>query len=52
MPNIKGGKGYRSGKNEDSKSVLHDICYDEGQSIGQITKLHISLEHYRLKSSG
>lgn len=38
MPNTKGGKGYRSGKNEDSKSVLHDICYDQGQSIGRVLK--------------
>ena len=38
MPNIKGGKAYRSGKSADDKSELHDICWDQGQSIGRVLK--------------
>lgn len=36
MPNLKGGKKYRSGKHTDTKSELHEIC--EGQSIGRVLK--------------
>jgi initiation factor 1A len=38
MPNIKGGKAYRSGKHTEVKSILHDICWDQGQSIGRVIK--------------
>ena len=38
MPNIKGGKAYRSGKHAEVKSILHDISWSEGQSVGRVLK--------------
>jgi initiation factor 1A len=38
MPNIKGGKAYRSGKHADVKSILHDICWDQGQAPARVLK--------------
>ena len=35
---MKGGKGYRSGKHADVKSILHEISWEEGQSIGRVIK--------------
>jgi len=36
MPNLKGGKKYRSGKHTDEKSEFHEIS--EGQSVGRVLK--------------
>jgi translation initiation factor 1A len=38
MPNMKGGKKYKSGKHADEKSELHEIHTDQGQSIGRVLK--------------
>lgn len=38
MPNMKGGKAYRSGKHAEVKPVLHEICWEQGQSVGRVLK--------------
>ena len=38
MPNMKGGKGYRSGKHAEVKSEFHEVNQDEGQSIARVIK--------------
>jgi len=38
MPNMKGGKGYRSGKHAEVKSEFHEINQEEGQSIARVLK--------------
>jgi translation initiation factor 1A len=38
MPNLKGGKKYKSGKHSDDKPELHEINEEDGQSIGRVIK--------------
>jgi initiation factor 1A len=38
MPNLKGGKKYKSGKHSDDKPELYEINEEEGQSIGRVIK--------------
>ncbi len=38
MPNLKGGKKYKSSKHTDSKPEFHEIDAKEGQMVGRILK--------------
>ncbi len=38
MPNLKGGKKYKSGKHSDDKPELYEINEEDGQSIGRVIK--------------
>lgn len=38
MPNIRGGKKYKSGKQTETEFIFHDVNAEEGQTIGRVIK--------------
>ncbi len=38
MPNMKGGKKYKSGKHAETKVEVHEINEDDGQMVGRVIK--------------